>query len=225
MSAWATAKRKASMCLLPTSHGHTSLRQRPCSIKMPSNRWSAFLAPRELIFRQSSARVEYANLVRWIFIPPPENKVMVIRGHARGKARDKNSNLTLTVKPADNFPRRRLFAGRQQSEPAACQIFHLNGMFGAGLNSPQIGDVVTGDLVGAQDAWIDLVSETLIGLLHGSYDVQAEVKSRHASRVETGSPDCCSIAREGLERPLRIMRAKARLLKPHANPPIARWSR
>lgn len=73
------------------------LRQRPCSITMPSNRWSAFLEPRELIFRQPSAGVEYANLVRWIFIPPPENKVMVLSGGARGKAWDKNASLTLTV--------------------------------------------------------------------------------------------------------------------------------
>jgi len=56
-----------------------------------------FLAPRELIFRQSSAGVDYANLVRWIFHPPPQNKVMVLRGGARGKALDKNASLAISV--------------------------------------------------------------------------------------------------------------------------------
>ena len=60
---------------------------------------------------------------------------MVIRGHARGKARDKNSNLTLTVKPADNFPRRGLVTRRQKCEPTTGQIFQLNRMFGTGLRS------------------------------------------------------------------------------------------
>jgi hypothetical protein len=188
-------------------------------------RLKAHSSPGELVLWKAAAWIEDLDPMWRPIAPSPQNEVVVLGCRTRGEARHEDASLAFAMEPPGDVPRRRLLSLRQQAEPWTGHVLEAYTMLRPNFWGPKVRNVVTSDIVGAQHARLDLVCEPLVCLLDRRHHAERHVKRRHASRVEAGAADCRALTGEWFERPSWIVRPIARPIKPHANPPRARWSR
>jgi hypothetical protein len=111
------------------------------------------------------------------------------------------------MKAPRDLPRRRLLAFGQVRKPRTRHFVQADTVFRSGFVRPQVDDVLAIDLVGTENARLDLMREALIGLLHGRNQIQGGIERRHALCLEPGATDRGTLPGERLEGPSRIVRA------------------
>lgn len=88
---------------------------------------------------------------------------------------------------------------RQKRKPAATQIGKPSPARRARCFGAQVDDIRAIDLVGAEDARLDLEGQSLIGFLDRGFDAQAEIERRSALRIESPAMDGCAFTGKRLK--------------------------
>lgn len=95
-------------------------------------------------------------------------------------------------------------------------------MLGASGFVAQVSDRIAVNVIFAHEQGLQPVAETLCAFANRGHNIERQVKRPVPLAVEAPARDRRAFARQGRERPCRIMPAIAASLKPQAKPPSAR---